>query len=270
MAGGNTAADNITLNLGTGGADVATEFISSVGHVQLIKLDVGDANTSTLVSTTDPLPVEIQGLGLTTGRDFDFLPVAGSTDGSTPVAVSIAGATLTVEEVGISGGTLDTIHRVDETYLMGGSAGYTAIDVKVVSTDVAGQEIGVTAGAGGVEVTGSIDIDNIAMPTVCTAGFMLVGTGATSGLSSFALESGLKLKNYIQDNDLGNSGGGYLTIAPQGLAVSAFPAGATNGLILAPGEEVFLEIANVNLIQLTATNRGAGLDNQVALSYFGS
>ena len=97
-----------------------------------------------------------------------------------------------------------------------------------------------------------------------------MGTGATTALSSFALESGLKLKNYIQDNDLGNSGGGYLTIAPQGLAVSAFPAGATNGLILAPGEEVFLEIANVNLIQLTATNRGAGLDNQVALSYFGS
>jgi len=270
MAGAATAADNITLNLGTGGADVATEFISGVGHVQVVKVDVGDANTSTLVSTSDPLPVQIQGLGSTSGRDFDFFPVAGSTDGSTPIAVSIAGATLTVEEVGISGGTLDTVHRVDETYLMGGSAGYTAIDVKVVSTDVAGQEIGVTAGAGGVEVTGSIDIDNIAMPSACTAGYVLVGTAATAGLSSFALESGLKLKNYIQDNDLGNSGGGYLTIGPSGLAIGSFPNGATNGLILAPGEEVFLEIANTNLIQVTATNRGAGLDNQVALSYFGS
>ena len=102
MAGGNTAADNITLNLGTGGADVATEFISSVGHVQLIKLDVGDANTSTLVSSTDPLPVQVQGLGITTGRDYDFFPVAGSTDGSHkghgsmsgreagPVAMSVA------------------------------------------------------------------------------------------------------------------------------------------------------------------------------------
>ena len=33
------------------GCDVATEFISGVGHVQLMKIDVGDANTSTIVST---------------------------------------------------------------------------------------------------------------------------------------------------------------------------------------------------------------------------
>ena len=84
-----------------------------------------------------PASCRIQGLGVTTGRDFDFFPVAGSTDGSTPVAVSIAGATLTVDEVGVSGGTLDTVHRVDEVYHMGISAGGTALDVVVVGSTLA-------------------------------------------------------------------------------------------------------------------------------------
>ena len=270
MAGGNTAQDNITLNLGTGGADVATEFISGVGHVQLMKIDVGDANTSTIVSTTDPLPVEIQGLGVTTGRDFDFFPVAGSTDGSTPVAVSIAGATLTVEEVGVSGGTLDTVHRVDETIHMGISAGGTALDGVVVGSTLAGGAIGVTAGPGGVFVTGSIEVSSIAGPAASTFGRFLVGTAATAGLAAHTLDAGLKIKNYIQDNDLGNSGGGYLTIGTIGVAVAQFPVGSTNGFILAPGEETFLEISNTDMIQFAAADRGVGLQNQVAVSYFGS
>ena len=56
----------------------------------------------------------------------------------------IAGATLTVGEVGVSGGTLDTVHRVDETYHMGISAGGTALDVVVVGSTLAGGAIGVT------------------------------------------------------------------------------------------------------------------------------
>ena len=45
-----TASDNITLNLGSGGPVVHTDYISGQGHIQYVKLDIGDANASSEVT----------------------------------------------------------------------------------------------------------------------------------------------------------------------------------------------------------------------------
>ena len=70
MAGTELRQDNITLNLGSGGPDVATDFISSGvsgGHVKYVKLDYGGDGQSNLVTTANAFPVRIYGLDPTFG-----------------------------------------------------------------------------------------------------------------------------------------------------------------------------------------------------------
>ena len=41
MAGGNTAADNITLNLGSGGANIATDYLLPKQPITVCKIGIG-------------------------------------------------------------------------------------------------------------------------------------------------------------------------------------------------------------------------------------
>jgi hypothetical protein len=75
-------ADNTTLNTGAGGDTIATDDIAGVKH-QLVKLEYGVLDSATLVSTTNPLPVDQTN---TTVADGGVLPAkgvqVGGTDGS--------------------------------------------------------------------------------------------------------------------------------------------------------------------------------------------
>lgn len=57
-------ADNITLNSGTGGADLATDDIGGVQH-QRVKLQYGTDGSATDVSDSNPLPIDDAGGSLT-------------------------------------------------------------------------------------------------------------------------------------------------------------------------------------------------------------
>ena len=69
--------DNVRLNPGLSGANVATDYVSSKdSHYQIVKLDFGDENSFSQVSNQNPLPVNIQGIN----NAFQTLPVAGNTE----------------------------------------------------------------------------------------------------------------------------------------------------------------------------------------------
>ncbi len=86
-------ADNITLNSGSGGSTLRTDD-DGTAHWQYVKLAFGADDTQTIVSATNPLPIDIDtntaGLMLTT----DFTTVFGSTvvayaeDAATPATIT--------------------------------------------------------------------------------------------------------------------------------------------------------------------------------------
>jgi hypothetical protein len=61
-----TAENNITLNQGSGGPVVATDFVNpSSGisaHVQYVKLDIGAENAHQPVTSSTPLPISVNAL----------------------------------------------------------------------------------------------------------------------------------------------------------------------------------------------------------------
>ena len=78
MAAGITNADNITLNLGSGGANVATDYLTTEGgHAQFVKLGIGGDGTLNQITSTNPLPVQLYSINPT----FKTLPVGGGTNG---------------------------------------------------------------------------------------------------------------------------------------------------------------------------------------------
>ena len=48
--------DNTTINRGTDGDTIATDDISGIKH-QLVKMEFGESDTATQVSSDDPLPI---------------------------------------------------------------------------------------------------------------------------------------------------------------------------------------------------------------------
>ncbi len=85
--------DNVRLNPGLSGANVATDYVSSKdSHYQIVKLDFGDENSFSQVSNQNPLPVNIQGINNT----FETLPVAGNTEGGAILVTGTFGFTGTI------------------------------------------------------------------------------------------------------------------------------------------------------------------------------
>ena len=114
-----------------------------------------------------------------------------------------------------------------------------------------------------VAVTGAVDIASVALPTGLTAFTKEVSDSGLLTFTSFTLKSGVKIKNYfsgLEGLTPGNSGpgGGLLCLGATGSLV----AGSSTGYLLSPGEEVFLEINNINTIVATSVNFGAdGVNN---------
>lgn len=71
-------ADNTTLNAGTGGDVIATDDVSGVKY-QIVKLATGLADTATLVSGSNPLPVGDNGGSITVDNGGTFAVQAAAT-----------------------------------------------------------------------------------------------------------------------------------------------------------------------------------------------
>ncbi len=221
-----TASDNITLNLGSGGPVVHTDYISGTGHVQYVKLDIGGADSTQPITSTNALPVQLYGLK----SNWTTLPVGGGTDGQ---AIPVSG-TINIGEVSVTGGTIDRI-----------IAGVSS-DIRSVSGGVSFGIVNHAGGSLGVTLD-SININSIALPGGITTGTLKVDN-ASGTLPAYACTAGVKIKNMLKTAEL--AGGAVLGL---GASAAGFAHGTTAGkYLLYPGEEVFLEVSNINTIRATS------------------
>ena len=233
MAGGNTAADNITLNLGSGGANIATDYLTSeTAHAQFVKLGIGGNGSLNQITATNPLPVQSYALN----PNWKTLPVGGGAGGQ---GITVF-ATVTVGEVAFKGGaTIDSI-------------------IKGISADLrttGGLTFGVDNSAGSsLEVHGTVGISSVVTPTSFTSGSINVNSGSVSALPNFTCQSGVKLKNFF--------GGGQADVR---VSLTGGTPTDANSYLLSVSEELFVEVNNLNLIKLgTAAAAGA------TITYIGS
>lgn len=274
MANAATAEDHVTLNLGEGGAVIATDFVNTVdmgygdssgpAHFQIVKLSTGVAGEYALLSTDAPAPVQVWKVG-NTDVSNGFIAVRGNTLGTQAVPVSISGATLTVSDITIIGGTIDRV--------LGASC-----DIRSIAAGITLSVVGI--GSNSVAVTGDVkigagvsaDIRSLPLPTGLTAYTKSVSDSAVLSFAGYTLESGVKIKNYfsgLEGLTPGNSGpgGGLLCIGATG---AHFTAGCSLGFLLAPGEEVFLEIKNINTILATSVNFDSGTEDFCNVTILGT
>tara|TARA_A100001391_G_scaffold74113_1_gene47929 strand:+ start:161 stop:880 length:720 start_codon:yes stop_codon:yes gene_type:complete len=217
--------DNVRLNPGVGGANIATDFLGSFGaggsqtgaHVQVVKVAYGGFNSAQLVTQANPYPVRIFGLD----PGFLTLPVGGNSQGG---AIPVTG------DVGVN--------AVNVTF-------------DAVSGDIRHVSSGVTFGVvnhGGttLDVSNSrVQISGVDLPTGLTMGTQNVDTSTLLTLPGFTCETGIKIKNFA---GFTAQGGAILTVGQNGLV-----AGATTGaFVMQVGEEIFIEIDNINKLRFSA------------------
>ena len=220
-----TASDNITLNLGSGGPVVHTDYISGTGHVQYVKLDIGGLDATSPITSTNALPVQLYGLK----SNWTTIPVGGGTNGQ---AIPVSG-TINVGEVSITGGTIDRV--------LGASC-----DIRSVANGVT---FGImNAGSDEIAVTlDSVNINSITLPGGITTGTLKVDNNSGT-LPAYACTAGVKIKNMLKTTEF--EGGAVLGI---GASAAGFAHGTSAGkYLLYPGEEVFLEVSNINTIRATS------------------
>ena len=176
-----TASDNITLNQGSGGPVVHTDYVSSKGHFQYVKLDIGTDGNSTPITSTQALPIQIADLP----GNWTTVPVAGGTNGQ---GIAISGV-INVADVGISNGTLDRLIEVKNGVTLGSIA--SGVVMGIQSPTDSSVNIAATAGfiqvgiAGGVTVaSGGGTIDQV----VLVKGVDGVTLASTDGVT-FAVET---------------------------------------------------------------------------------
>ena len=233
MAAGITNADNITLNLGSGGANVATDYLTTEGgHAQFVKLGIGGDGTLNQITSTNPLPVQLYSINPT----FKTLPVGGGTNGE---GITVF-ADITVGEVSLATGT--TLSSI----------------VNGISADLrtaGGLSFGVFNATGTtMNVEGTVSISSVATPTSFTSGTFNLTTDATVSLPGFTCESGIKVKNTF------SGGQGDIRVGVGGVT----PTDA-NSYLLSVSEELFVEINNVDNITF-----GTGSAAGATITYIGS
>lgn len=260
MANAATAADHITLNPGQGGAVVATDFVNTLdmgygsgvegpAHFQVVKLSTAGPGGFALLSDAAPAPAKIVSIGNSLVSN-GFIAVRGNTLGDAAVPVSISGATIEIGDITIIGGTIDRVvgASCDIRSVVGG------ITIGVVGID------GTTAVAvtGDVSMNGGVsaDIRSLPLPTGITAFSVSVNDTEVGSFADYALSSGVKVKNYFSGLEgvtpgLEGPGGGLMCV---GFTGGHFSAGCSAGFLLAPGEEVFIEIDNMNKLLATSVN----------------
>lgn len=187
-----TASDNITLNLGSGGPVVATDFVSTgglTGHIQYVKLDYGNENAHQPVTTASPLPTSISSLP----SNWLSLPVGGGTGGQ---GITING-TINAAFVGITNGTLGRITEgvsVDvrgfggKTLAIGNTQEGIGLIAAGVSVDVRGIGGAVTLGIGG----GTVDRVTTITSSPAT-GITAIAAGITVAVTTIGVENGVSI-----------------------------------------------------------------------------
>ena len=261
MANAATAEDHVTLNLGEGGAVVATDFVAEAdfgygdgvgnAHFQIVKLSTGGVGEYALLSKDAPVPAQIATIGNSGFLANGFIAVRGNTNGDQAVPVSLSGATLEVNEITVLGGTLDRI--------VGASA-----DIRSIAAGITLSVVGVggnnsvavrTENDYDVAVTGAVEITSVALPTGMTSYTKSFKQDQLQTFDGFTLASGVKVKNYFSGLEgltpgLSGPGGGLLCVGFTGALV----AGASTGYLLSPGEEVFIEIKNTDKLLATSVD----------------
>ena len=235
MAGGELDQDNITLNLGEGGPNVGTDFISQFGqgagltgaHLQVVKLSYGAFGSSTLTSTANPFPVRIQGIN----PNSTTIPVGGDTQG---------GAVLVT-------GTFD-IGEVNVTF------GASTVDIRSVD---AGVTFGVVNASGTtLDITGSaVSISSVVLPSSTTMGTKQIAAGGDVSLAGFTCSTGIKIKNFA---GFTQTGGAMLGVKDQ----ASTATGTADYFLMQIGEEIFIEVDNIDNLKFNAFEE-SGVSNAV-------
>ena len=211
--------DNVRLNPGLSGANVATDYVSSKdSHYQIVKLDFGDENSFSQVSNQNPLPVNIQGINNT----FQTLPVAGNTEGGAILVTGTFGFTGTI--------TGDQFRVTIDGFTDGLTFGVQ--NVTGTTLDISGSQV---------------PISDVILPSSLTMGSQVIGTAVPSivTLAGFSCETGIKIKNFA---GLTNSGA-IITVSNSNYS----SGGATaNAYLLLPGEEVFIELDDIDRLRFSA------------------
>ena len=225
MAGGELDQDNITLNLGVGGPNVGTDYISQFGqgagltgaHLQVVKLSYGAFGSSTLASNANPYPVRIQGIN----PDSTTIPVGGDTQG---------GAVLVT-------GTFD-IGEVNVTF------GASTVDIRSVD---AGVTFGVMNASGTtLDISGSsVTVSGVVLPTSTTMGTQQIPAGADVQLAGFTCSTGIKIKNFA---GFTQTGGAMLGVKDQ----ASTATGTADYFLMQIGEEIFIEVDNIDNLKFNA------------------
>ena len=232
MAGGNTAADNITLNLGSGGANIATDYLTSeAAHSQFVKLGIGGDGSLNQITATNPLPVQSYALN----PNWKTIPVGGGTGGQ-GITVN---AEITVGSVNfVAGITLDKV-------------------VSGISADLRSAG-GVTFGINNVtgttlNVEGSVSVSSVVTPGSFTSGSVNVVSGSVTTLPNFTCQSGVKVKNFF--------GGGQADVR---VSLTGGTPTDANSYLLSVSEELFVEVNNLNKVRFGTASGGA------TITYIGS
>lgn len=200
-------ADNVTLDVMTGGSTVATDEISSVHH-QLVKVEFGPDGAGTMVSESNPLPV------------------AGYAPG-----------TITSGSVSVIAGTIGTVANVAQVHNAGTINALPNIPGGTIG-QVTNGTIRVTAGTVAVNTPGTITSGTITKNPRTTVNLLTRGSvwGTSSGTAGTMISApGTSNVLLINEISISNEGTSTLTAgmsfgtAQQGTANIVRVAMAGNG-----------------------------------------
>jgi len=223
--------DNVTLNPGVSGANVATDYVSSKdAHYQIVKLDFGSEDNSSLATLANPFPTNIVGIN----SSWQTLPVAGNTEG---------GAVLITGTFGFTGSISGNDFNVGITSIEGG------LTFAVTNHSVSGITIP-------IDVSGSsVTIGNVALPSSMTFGSFTMDTTHTITLAGFSCSTGIKVKNFAGFTDSG---------AIVGIGNSIAAGVTTPGFLLMAGEEVFIEVDDIDRLTFNCSPES---NNKATVTY---
>jgi hypothetical protein len=235
--------DNIQITSSSpSGATIGTDYISSGQvHIQEVKINTGDDGVDSLMTDATPLitrPTYSSGI---------FFPVAGSTDGTDPVIVSISGGSIEASNVQISGGTIDQIANGVSADIRTVAAGITMAVTTIGQTN----KVAITGDVALLPSTnniGDVDVLTVAIPAasgVTCFGFTADATGAT--FPSLTFETGFRVYNY-----------GTNTVIVGPTMASGF---ATHGMPLQAYDSIFIEAAGCS--EMYAITTGGTTDIRV-------
>lgn len=215
---------NITVDVTGNTAAIATDYSTSGvtnGHVQIVKLAWGPANTSSRVTTSAPLPVDIRTvtatLGVTgsVGGLGNFRMVNGLS-GSTTLPITIAGTTFSHPPVVITG----NVQGVTNGILVGVTGIISSIRDRVYVSGVTGAiEVGVT---GGRRLNSSSDSVTVSGTVGITGGrYLLPGYDGVRVYGGNAGETMIPVTLRDGSGNTINSSGGALNVNVVGAGITA-------------------------------------------------